>query len=727
MAARDDDLEVVLTDLFRDGQNMAPTYTHIECKIGGVERVTMACRSLSDWLEDNPNASATYMFVNTADCRIARENMGPASAMQPVGTGEQNTISMTTYEDWINEIHKPLENRGHLIFLMDMGFGVRTAEMMIAAMKMLHNMQELLRGRQAGTTITWVSVSYTAQALLSEEAGFRVEALLLPRFVAPMVCNQDRVLAKVDDRQRPDYNWRAAAVDWILDEYTKDPSKRSRPWVIALACIMSPEDAYYIRYNLKVRTMLFPIWIQFIQPWMDAQMIHEAVSSSEGLNIICIDPQVSLIPTINNLKAVILAPVFTAPAFDINTTGIVKKTVSYDVAISLASYLRGFGLRNSGNVDVQVSQGLTRPNSTAPIDFPPPEHKAEISTASDKDFIYINLASIVVLKSYTHPGILSVTVSPSALELDEARRRLEVWRLVERTQDSPISHPRFKLTSPLGKAVSSYVMAESNMHSLVLLGFVKPEMPVRIQQVLLDLAMLISQGLSSFFDLSTAEGQRDHRETIQKFGGAAGFARPHRHKGLLWQAMAYLSCFRKFKRPINWGPEDRPNKVLDEAVRLEALRKVATRVHLWKYHLNIPVADETHKLSDEDFYTVEKFLAAAFAFNFMRVPVEDVGYFGRDITSDVILEREAEGEAVNWDVVKREAREGGDPQAMAIYTHLSMDIVEGDLKVYRAVGTTAISNSAFCNGLMDIGIEHYRSLRPPVRPERRCLVPRGGS
>lgn len=66
-------------------------------------------------------------------------------------------------------------------------------------------------------------------------------------------------------------------------------------------------------------------------------------------------------------------------------------------------------------------------------------------------------------------------------------------------------------------------------------------------------------------------------------------------------------------------------------------------------------------------------------------------------------------------------------QVMAIYIHLLMDIVEDDLKVYRAVGTTAISNSAFCNGLIDIGIEHYRSLCPPVRPDQRSLVPRGGS
>lgn len=64
---------------------------------------------------------------------------------------------------------------------------------------------------------------------------------------------------------------------------------------------------------------------------------------------------------------------------------------------------------------------------------------------------------------------------------------------------------------------------------------------------------------------------------------------------------------------------------------------------------------------------------------------------------------------------------------MAIYIHLSVDIFEDDLKVYLAFGTTAISNSAFCNDLMDIGIEHYRSRCPPVRPDQRSLVPRGGS
>lgn len=64
---------------------------------------------------------------------------------------------------------------------------------------------------------------------------------------------------------------------------------------------------------------------------------------------------------------------------------------------------------------------------------------------------------------------------------------------------------------------------------------------------------------------------------------------------------------------------------------------------------------------------------------------------------------------------------------MAIYTNLHMDVVDDGLKVYRAIGTTAISNSAFCDGLMDIGVTDYQSLRPPVKPERRCLMPRGAT
>lgn len=455
---------------------------------------------------------------------------------------------------------------------------------------------------------------------------------------------------------------------------------------------------------------------------MDRITIQKAVSASEGLKIICIDPQVNLVPAIHNLEAVILAPLFSGPAFDINTTGIVRTMVAYDVATALAFSLRGFG-RDAGRVDVHVSQRLARLDSMVARNLPVREEKTEISTASEKDFVYLNLASIVATGYYPHPGILAVTATLSTPELEEGRRRLEAWHLVERTEDSSVSRPRFKPTSPLGRAISTYVTEQSNMHSLILLGLVKPEMSVRVQQVLVDIAALVSQGLSSFFDLSTTEGQRDHRKTIQSLGDKAGFARKHCHKGLLWQALAYLHCFRN----TEWALFKGPNKVLDEAIRYYELRYIGYLAGYMMRLLKIPVPNEAHELSDEEFPIVEKLVAAAFAFNFMRVPVEQVGYFARDITSDVVLQKEADGEAVDWDVLKKEAKEGGDLQVMAIYTDLWMDVVEDDLKVYRAVGTTAISNSAFCDGLMDIGIEHYRSLRPPVRPDRRSLVPRGGS
>lgn len=725
MAARDDGFEAALIEVLRDGQKKAATYTHIECKIGGIKRAAIADLVLSRWLQDNPQATATYMFVNNADYDIA-------SAQGQKKSPWENVVRMMTYASWVSGPHEPLEDRGHLIFLMDMGFGLRTAEMTVAAMKMLHDMQELLRGRQTGTTITMVSISYTARALLWEKAAIRVDGLLLPQFGPPMICNQDRALAKVDDRQRPDSNknknnWQATAVDRILNECIKDGAKRQRPWNMALACVTSVEDAYRIRNDLAVRSRLQPVTIQFIQPWMDKDIIHGVVSASVGLKIICIDPQVSLIPAIRNLEAVILAPVFSGSTFDINTTGVVTTKVAYHVAMPLAFSLRGLGTGNAGRVDVHASQRPARPDSMVARNLPWLEEKTEISPASDRDFIYLNLASIVSSGYYPHPGILAAAVPPSTPELDEARRRLEAWRLVERTEDSSVIRPRFNPTSSLGQALSTYITKESNMHSLILLGLVKPEMPVRVRQVLVDIAALVSQGLTSFFNLSTTEGQRDHRKTIQSLGDTAGFARKYCHKGLLWQALAYLHCFRKTKYWGGFGAVKPPNKVLDEAVRYYELGEVIKRAGYMSSLLKIPDPNEAHLLSDEEFPTVEKVVAAAFAFNFMRVPVEQVSYFARDITSDVVLEKEADGEAVDWDVLKKEAMEGGDLQVMAIYTHLWMDVVEDDLKVYRAIGTTAISNSAFCNGLMDIGIEHYRSLRPPVRPDRRCLVPRGGS
>lgn len=113
----------------------------------------------------------------------------------------------------------------------------------------------------------------------------------------------------------------------------------------------------------------------------------------------------------------------------------------------------------------------------------------------------------------------------------------------------------------------------------------------------------------------------------------------------------YLHCFRQDTRWLEWGPPIPPNKVLDKSVRYLALRQVAVRVNTMRRVLEIPsrtpYVDEGRALSDGEFPTLEKLVAAAFAFNFMSVPVEQVGYFGRDVTSGVVLEKESDGEAVN--------------------------------------------------------------------------------
>lgn len=173
MATRDDTFQAIFTEVLHHGRNKAATYHHIECKTGGIDRMVMVYCSLRAWVQRNPDCTATYMFVNTADCTTAQKRM------EDTGTSIRrgNPISLTAYASWVDGRSQTLENRGHLIFVMDMGFGVRTGNMTLAAIKMLHDMQELLRGKQTGTTITWMSISHTAQALISSDAGNQVGSL----------------------------------------------------------------------------------------------------------------------------------------------------------------------------------------------------------------------------------------------------------------------------------------------------------------------------------------------------------------------------------------------------------------------------------------------------------------------------------------------------------------------------------------------------------------------
>lgn len=211
-----------------------------------------------------------------------------------------------------------------------------------------------------------------------------------------MVCNKDRALANIDNRQSPDVinnGWQVAAVDQILDKYIEDGTRSPSPWnSMTFACVTSVEDAYRIRSELAVRSRL-PVSIDFIQPWMDAMPIFVAASLPSGINIMCIDPQGSIIRPLRNLKAVILAPVFSRPMFDINVTGVVTTKVSYDVADALANSLRGFVQDEAGRNDVYTPLKLAWPDSTAPVDLQPPKQKADISTASNEDFIHLTLGS----------------------------------------------------------------------------------------------------------------------------------------------------------------------------------------------------------------------------------------------------------------------------------------------------------------------------------------------
>lgn len=720
METRNSDFTTVMREILQQRTGEAATYTHIECKTGGLERAAMGMRVLTDWLKDHHQGSATYMFVNKVDHRTALDNTEIEEEVVTTDGAGQGKLFATTYSRWVRQAIEAADNQGKLVFVMDMGFGVRTGDMALAAMTMLHNLQGLLRGDKSGTTVLWVSVSYSDEALLCDKSGRLVGGLLLPRFNEPRICNQDKAHEKADGPQRPDKDWQSAAAGQILQEVIKDATLP-----MAIALVMSIEDAYLVINELSASPQCPPHTLHLIHPWTDQRAAREAVASSKGLKIVYIDPEVSVVGAIHYLKAVVVAPALNAFDFDVNTTSIVKKTVVCDLTAALASSIQGAGLQGA---DVRMVKGFSHP-----VPAPNPRifrrvEPAELSPASDRDFWYLNLASHAVSGGYAFPGLLSVVVPPMILKLDEAVRRLDLWHLVDRTDLPPGVDPRSRVPSPLADPVAQYVRVESNIHSLVLMAHAKRDLPMRVKHVLIDLAMLISQGPLSVFDhTGTVKSEREHRRIIQGLGQQAGFAKKHCHKGLLWQAIAYLNCFRQLMADSTWGPEEWAASKLGGVVRYDVLARLSERISWCKRAFNVPTEDHSARLAGEEFEAVEAMLVSAFPFNLMMVHAEDVGYFGHDVTSQVILEEEAQGETVHWKGLTEKARNNRDGAVRAIYSHLWMDIEDDDLRVYRAIGVTAISAEAFKEGLEYLEIDHFSSLRPVIRPDRRCLVRRGES
>lgn len=721
MEGRDSEFVTTMKEVLGQRPGKAATYTHIECKIGGLERAVMGTSTVADWLKEHPEGCATYIFLNKVDKRTALSNMKLDKGVVTTGEAEQGKLFATTYSHWIRQPKKPGNNEGPLVIVMDMGFGVRTGGMALAATTMLHNIQELLQGDNTGTTVSWISVSYLGEALLSATSGSLVEGLALPDFADPRLCHQDREHEKANGVQIADDDWQSAAAGQILDEVIKDASLP-----MAIVFVMSIEDAYLISNELATLSGFPPFVLRFIHPWSASQHVREATASSEKLNIVYIDLEVSIVPAIHNLKAIFVAPVLNVDAFDINTTSVVRKKVVCGLTTALATSI---GAAGPGKPVVHMVKGFSQLGPAADRHITGLEEQAELSPAADRDFWCLSLAIDAEIGHYAFPGLLSVVVPPLVPKLEEAARRLDLWHLLDRSDLPPGVDPRSsRLRSRLAVPAGKYIKRESNIHSVVLLAHVRRRIPSKVKRVLIDLAVLISYGPSSVFNyLGTAKSEREHRRIIQGLGKSTGFAKEHCHKGLLWQALAYLNHYRNHMTDGSWGAVDSAATGLDGVVRYDLLARLLECISWWRSTFKISEAGGNEMLSTEDFELVEMILVSAFPFNLMMVQAEDVGYFGRDLTSEVILEEEATDGTVNWQPLKKEAKESGPGFVTAIYSHLWMDTAEDDMSVYRAVGVTAISASAVRAGLRYLGIDHFASLRPVIRPERRCLIPRGES
>lgn len=663
-------MELILHRVCGIGSNV--TFTEIQSDIGSFDRLTMVWDAFFSWLEVNQGASLTYFLPHAIDLTVAHtlsqlEDAKRAERNLPAritfDEAESDKIFMTTYGDWTLKHGSVSGSLKRQLFILDMGFGVYTADMVVAAAKLLHSLKGIMNSDTRDQTVSWLAISSEAtQSLLDK----RIFTTVLGCEAAPKVTKEvivdkrsfckshtsdiHRWLGPKSDPQ-DDTEMVETAVDVILDRL-RDIKGQDH---LAIACIMSHPEVNELIQHLKGSCQPK---LLFIETWTDAKDLDRAVvdphveEDSEGppVILVLINHEVSLLPAIYNLTDVIVAPTLDGMAFDHAMKDMVATRVMSNQGFHLAKSLR------NGRSDV------------TPIVHTWPDcgakavcllREACTSPAFDKELAYLMFSL-----ANTFPGMNPYKHYPVRLPQDEEMLS-HCGALLGMPGMGPLIEPgntsetceRLYVMSPDALRVAKYVCFEANFHALRLFGAVTVEQPWYINRILIQLAVLISLGIPSILDTFQELSPQDKIVRIQEAGEDS--VQDLGYRGEIWISLAALRMLSKVEPVLDNSTNNKSKSELRflEMIRLDVGNEALHRVSQWSEKLSVSLdGAEPERLSPSELIWIEKRLALAMGSSELLIPNQARSYFARHMQTMAVFEKQAIHGYVDWCRVMRETQ-----------------------------------------------------------------------
>lgn len=578
---------------------------------------------------------------------------------------------------------------------MDMGFGSRTADMVLTMAMLLEQGRELV-GEPGAHELPMLSIEIHScrPDLLVDEGELRFALGLASDPEVDVHRNLPR--NGRDETIHPETHglWWKDAAKAISDEMKLTTERAAATTFVVISSYKDARrlagDGMLARYEPELCS---------VETWSSTSDLDRAAAPPRALKIVHVSWEVNILPRFCSLRTVIAAPYVDDLIFDDNISTFVETKVDFPHKRIMANSIIGRE-PSSRAIHVFLSEDQT-------------VCRLAKSPAFGREFGYLG-CGIFHLCPLREMHKMPMQFPDNGYMLAVCFRNLFVGGFIEKGP-SPPGWALMRLTEPLGSGIASLIGLESSLPALVLLSGIRPSMPDTLKQLVVEMAMLLSHGLSSIFETGQASTTRGRLEMVQELAADGWLAARQVYKGQLWLSLAYVHAFRELAGPAVEGRSPLLERMAAE-VRPDLVGRVVASVSEWLRRLSVaPVGDmRTAELSEEELLAVDRLLVRALAFNVLFVPPRhDSGYWARGVTTKAFLRNDNEG-IVDWRRLRVEVGGG----MFAVCTGLNMTVQPGSgRKAYQALGVTAVSAVAVSEVSNQIAPEGEE-----LGPERKYLM-----
>lgn len=438
------------------------------CSVKTTDVGALRVQMLAHWIQ--------HMFLTAKDLKIVyllpiASDIDMATSLfagnQVVRDGPaKRRVFTLTYRKWLGDRWwTKLGTQDAYLFIMDMGLGHPTADMFLS-MATIIDWAKGVAGCDGGrwTLTVWTITSgkkfLTTNTILKKALGTEAATIMKIR--------------TYQSRQGNDIKYIPAGGSWsnevaeIIRQMEVDCQGREQIFVV----ISAYEDAR----RLSMKGNLSSLEFESIGPWSTASMMKVAVAASAGEGrILHVNRDTGILPPIKDLRAVFVAPYLEDYTFDAEGVGIVEARIAMPDPESLVDLVVG-GM--AGQVDAHVFEADDEDPS-----------RQSTPASMDKGSLYCGLAHLFP----RHARATMPVYHGGALEYMSSMECLWDYGLL----DEHLKKLNFQDFSLL-------LGQESNTAALILLDSAM-KMPASVSEarlIRIEMAMLLSQGLSSILDVT---------------------------------------------------------------------------------------------------------------------------------------------------------------------------------------------------------------------------------